>query len=113
MHAFIMPLLPFVNRFFWFGSPAQERWALISIRNLAGDCNRMAELAASAQPIRDGSVLCETVDSRTHSGFVPGPIARFRTRSQQHAWAASRSAPAAAKGVWGSKARYNWPRTKS
>src|SRR5437762_13117416 len=22
-------------------------------------------------PIRDGSVLCETVDSRAHSGFVP------------------------------------------
>ena len=27
-------------------------------------------------PIRDGSVLCETVDSKAHSGFVLGPITR-------------------------------------
>src|SRR5438093_1333369 len=29
-------------------------------------------------PIRDGSVLCETVDSRTHSGFVPRAFTLLR-----------------------------------
>src|SRR5437764_566903 len=35
------------------------------------------------QPIRDRSVLCETVDSRTHSGFVPVPLARPHTQNQR------------------------------
>ena len=82
---------------------------LISRRNLAGDRNRIAELAASAQPIRDGSVLGETIDSRTHSGFVPvktagfvpGPIARSRTRSQQHGWAAGPLGSCSRKGGLG------------
>src|SRR5438093_1333368 len=29
-------------------------------------------------PIRDGSVLCETVDSKTHSGFVPRAFTLLR-----------------------------------
>jgi len=89
------------------------RRSLISKRIRAGDRNRIPELAVATQPMRDGSVLCETVDSRTHSGFVPGPWGRPRTQSQQQAWAAIRSAPTASEGVRGSKARYNWPKTKS
>src|SRR5436309_8932349 len=44
----------------------------VRCQSLSGQGKR--RYVCSTRPIRDRSVIRETIDSKAHSGFVPGPI---------------------------------------